>query len=58
VEHGRHVILTDQVVARNQWAQSLLGRPGVHVGSTIDSVLAIVEQLVAMWDELQRLVIT
>jgi hypothetical protein len=26
VEHGRQVILTDQVVARNQWAQALLGR--------------------------------
>jgi DNA processing protein len=56
VEHGRQVILTDQVVVRNQWAQSLLGRPGVHVGSSVASVLGVVEQLLAMWDELQRLV--
>jgi DNA processing protein len=56
VEHGRHVILTDQVVVRNQWAQSLLGRPGVHVSSSVSSALAVVEQLVAMWDELQQLV--
>jgi DNA processing protein len=55
VEHGRQVILSDQVIVRNQWAQSLLGRPGVHVGSSVDSVLGVVEQLVAMWDELQRL---
>lgn len=58
VEHGRQVILNDQVVARNQWAQALLGRPGVHIGSTVDSVLVIVEQLVAMLDELEQLVIT
>jgi DNA processing protein len=56
VEHGRQVILTEQVVARNQWAQSLLGRPGVHMASSVDSVLDVVEHVVAMWDELQRLV--
>jgi DNA processing protein len=56
VEHGRQVILTDQVVARNQWAQALLGRPGVHVASSPDGVLEVVEQVVAMWDEIRRLV--
>ncbi len=56
VEHGRHVVLTDQVVARTQWAQDLLGRPGVHVGSGVSSVLDIVEHLLTMWEELQRLV--
>lgn len=55
VEHGRQVILTDQVV-RNQWAQKLLGRPGVHVASSVDDVLDTVEQVIAMWDELRRLV--
>jgi DNA processing protein len=56
VEHGRQVILTDQVVARTQWAQALLGRPGVHVASSVGSVLGVVEGIVAMWDEIQRLV--
>jgi DNA processing protein len=56
VEHGRQVILTDQVVARNAWAQALLGRPGVHVASGVDGVLDVVEQVVAMWDEIRRLV--
>lgn len=56
VEHGRQVILTDQVVARNQWAQDLVGRPGVHVVGSVPAVMDIVEQIVAMWDELRRLV--
>ncbi len=56
VEHGRQVILTDQVVVRNQWAQDLLGRPGIHVASSADGVLDAVEQVVAIWDELRRLV--
>jgi DNA processing protein len=56
VEHGRQVILTDQVVARNEWAQALLGRPGVYIASTVDGVLDAVEQVAAMWDELRRLV--
>jgi DNA processing protein len=56
VEHGRQVILTDQVVVRNEWAQALLGRPGVHVASSVDRVLETVEQVAAMWDELRRLV--
>lgn len=56
VEHGRQVILSDQVVAGNEWAQALLGRPGVHVASSVDSFLGIVERVVAMWEELRRLV--
>lgn len=56
VEHGRQVILTDQVAAQNAWAQALLGRPGVHIASSVDGVLDIVEQVTAMWDELRRLV--
>jgi DNA processing protein len=57
VEHGRQVILTDQVVTQNKWAQGLLGRPGVHVASSADGVMDVVEEIVAMWDELRRLVI-
>lgn len=56
VEHGRQVLLTDQVVAQNAWAQALLGRPGVHIASTVDGVIEIIEQVRAMWDELRRLV--
>lgn len=55
VEHGRQVILTSWV-ARNQWAQRLVGRPGVHVAGSVDDVVHIVEQVVAMWDDLRRLV--
>jgi len=56
VEHGRHVILTDRVVAENQWAQKLIGRPGVHVAGSAAAVLDVVEQVEVMWDELRRLV--
>jgi DNA processing protein len=56
VEHGRQVILTDRVVARNEWAQELIGRPGVHVADSAAAVLDVVEQVDAMWDALRRLV--
>jgi DNA processing protein len=56
VEHGRQVILADQVVARNEWARQLVGRPGVHTANGADDVMDIVEQVVAMWDDLGRLV--
>jgi DNA processing protein len=47
LEHGRPVILTDLVVERNEWAQALVGRPGIHVTSSLRSVLDVVDQLVA-----------
>jgi len=47
VEHGRPVILTDLVVERNDWAQALVGRPGIHVASSLSSVLDAVDQLIA-----------
>jgi DNA processing protein len=62
VEHGRPVILTDLVVQRNNWAQALVGRPGIHVASSLDAVLQVVDQLIAerdaVGDELRRLVFT
>jgi DNA processing protein len=62
VEHGRPVILTDLVVERNDWAQALRGRPGVHVADGLQSVLDIVEQLIAEREsvgaELRRLAST
>lgn len=56
VEHGRQVILTDRVVGANEWAQKLIGRPGVHVAGSVAAVLDVVEQVEAMWGELRRLV--
>ena len=56
VEHGRQVILTDRVVDANEWAQNLVGRPGVHVAGSVAAVLDVVEQVEAMWRELRRLV--
>jgi len=56
VEHGRQVILTDRVVDTNEWAQKLIGRPGVHVAGSVSAVLDVVEQVEAMWGELRRLV--
>jgi DNA processing protein len=47
VEHGRPVILTDLVVERNDWARSLVERPGVHVASSLRSVMDVVDQLIA-----------
>lgn len=45
VEHGRPVVLTDLVVERNTWAQSLVGRPGVHVADSTEQVMNIVESV-------------
>lgn len=42
VEHGCQVILTDRVT-QNAWARDLLGRPGVHVASSLDVVMDVVE---------------
>lgn len=47
VGHGRPVILTDLVVSRNKWAQELVGRPGVHVASSLDEVVATTRSLAA-----------
>jgi DNA processing protein len=62
VEHGRPVILTDLVVQRNSWAQALVGRPGIHVTSSLAAVLEVIDELIAerdaVGDELRRLVST
>ncbi len=47
VEHGRPVILTSLVVERNEWAQALVGRPGVHVADRLQAVLDVVDHLIA-----------
>jgi DNA processing protein len=62
VEHGRPVILTDAVVKQNKWAQEFLGRPGVHMASSLPHVLDVVDGIIAerraVGDELQGLVST
>jgi DNA processing protein len=47
VEHGRPVILTGMVVERNEWARSLVDRPGVYVAADLRSLLGIVDSLIA-----------
>lgn len=45
VEHGRPVVLTDLVVEKNLWARDLLGRPGVHVATSLDEVMNVIRNL-------------
>jgi DNA processing protein len=58
VEHGRPVILTEMVLERNEWAQALVDRPGIHVAGSVRSVLEIVDRLMderaIVSDELRR----
>jgi DNA processing protein len=60
VEHGRPVILTEMVIERNEWALALIGRPGIHVASSLRSLLAVIDSLLeertAVVDELRRFV--
>jgi DNA processing protein len=62
VEHGRPVILTDAVVKQNKWAQEFLGRPGVHLASSLGHVLEVVDGIIAerraVGNELQGVVST
>ncbi|GAA4859175.1 hypothetical protein GCM10025787_49750 [Saccharopolyspora rosea] len=46
VAHGRQVVLTDFVVANNEWARELVDRPGVHVAGSTREVMDIVENAV------------
>jgi DNA protecting protein DprA len=45
VEHGRPVILTDDVVKSTSWGKQLQNRPGVHVAGNSAEVMGIVESL-------------
>lgn len=55
VEHGRPVILTDQVVASNQWARRLVGRPDVHTAAGSAEVMGHVRGLLERGSEVDRL---
>jgi DNA processing protein len=45
VEHGRPVILSDMVVERNEWARTLMRRPGVHMVSSLKELNPIVDEI-------------
>jgi len=47
VEHGRPVILTDLVVARTEWGAALVGRPGVHVATSVTDVTNTIHAIVS-----------
>lgn len=47
VSHGRPVILTDLVVDSNKWPSDLIGRPGVHVVSSTDEIMSVVDRITA-----------
>lgn len=55
VAHGRPVILTDMVVAANDWPKALLDRPGMHVASGADEILKLVDHILASADEVDEL---
>jgi DNA processing protein len=60
VEHGRPVILNRQVVSKNEWAQALVGRPGIHVADNLNAILTVIDDLISegvlVSSELRRLV--
>lgn len=47
VEHGRPVILTELVVTRNTWAREMIGRPGVHLATSVQEVITAVRNVVS-----------
>ncbi|MGW5188864.1 DNA-processing protein DprA [Kribbella sp. NPDC004138] len=55
VEHGRPVVLTDQVVAANEWARNLVGRPGVLVAGGMVEVMDHVRRALDREDKVDRL---
>lgn len=54
VEHGRPVILTENVVGSTAWGRALVGRPGVHVVRTVSQALSQVERLIEDDQEVGR----
>lgn len=45
VEHGRPVILTDQVVTANDWAKILVNRPGVYVANGMEEAMGHIHRV-------------
>ncbi|QAY68741.1 DNA-processing protein DprA [Xylanimonas protaetiae] len=57
VEHGRPVVLTDHVVATNDWAKALAGRPGVHVAHGYQEALDQIGSVLDKENEVDRLLV-
>lgn len=55
VEHGRPVILVDQVVSANEWAKALVDRPGVYVARGYDEALEHIRAVLDKEDAVNRL---
>lgn len=55
VEHGRPVILTDQVVDANEWAKVLVKRPGVYVAHRHDEAMAHIHRALDRDNKVDRL---
>jgi DNA protecting protein DprA len=55
VAHGRPVILTEMVVAANDWPKTLLDCPGVHVASGAEEILKLVDHILATAIEVDEL---
>jgi DNA processing protein len=55
VEHGRPVVLTDQVVAVNEWAKNLVGRPGVLIAGGMADVMDHVHRVLDRENKVDRL---
>lgn len=45
VQHGRPVILSDIVVACNEWARQLMQRPGVHMVASLRELEPLVDEI-------------
>jgi DNA processing protein len=45
LEHGKRVFFVSGLVTRERWAQAMLRRPGVTEVSSVDEVLAVVDEL-------------
>lgn len=55
VEHGRPVILTDQVVESNDWAKSLVSRPGVEVAGGLGEAMQHIYRVLDRDNKVDRL---
>jgi DNA processing protein len=54
-EHGRPVILTDQIVSATEWGKRLRDRPGVHVASSLTEIMDHVHTALAREHEVDTL---
>lgn len=54
VEHGRPVVLTEQVVTSTEWAKRLVNRPGVFTASGLAEVMEHVHRVLEREDRVDR----